>query len=68
MKSKKGMTPLHNAAAMGSKEIAELLIASGADVNAKTLYGTTPLDLVKKEHKDVADLLRSHGAVEGNSR
>ena len=33
------MTPLHRAAPMGHKEIIELLIAKGADVNAKDKTG-----------------------------
>ncbi|MDB4668892.1 ankyrin repeat domain-containing protein [bacterium] len=36
---KAGMTPLHAAAGKGHKEIAELLIAKGADVNAKDKTG-----------------------------
>ncbi|MEE2943426.1 MAG: ankyrin repeat domain-containing protein, partial [Verrucomicrobiota bacterium] len=38
-----GATPLHYATRWGRKEIAELLIAKGADVNAKAKYGDTPL-------------------------
>ena len=34
-----GRTPLHEAADEGRKEIAELLISNGADVNAKTKGG-----------------------------
>ena len=34
-----GLTPLHVAAATGQKEIAELLIAIGANVNAKDNNG-----------------------------
>ncbi len=36
--------PLHFAAGNGHKEIAELLIAKGADVNAKDDIDYTPLD------------------------
>ena len=46
------------------KEIAELLIAKGADVNAKDEDGDTPLDNAK--HKpETADLLRKHGGKTG---
>ena len=41
------VTPLHYAAIKGHKEIAELLIAADADMNAKDNYGDygkTPLD------------------------
>jgi ankyrin repeat protein len=37
-RNENGDTPLHNAAEWGYKEIVELLIAEGADVNAKTGY------------------------------
>ena len=45
-----GTTPLHLAAWLGHKEIAELLIVNGANVNAKdkgsgSLIGRTPVDL-----------------------
>ena len=47
----------------GHKEIAELLIAKGADVNAKNMFGETPLDLaILDKHTELADLLRKHGA------
>ena len=38
-------------------EIAELLIAAGADVNAKRTGGATPLDMTVSKPK-IADLLR----------
>ena len=63
-KDEMGETPLHLAAQFGRKEIAELLIAEGADVNAKGDFGRTPLDTA--EDKEMADLLRKHGAKEGN--
>ena len=55
--------PLHLAASCGHKEIAELLIANGADVNAKTDDEETPLNLAAFEgHKEIAELLIANGA------
>ena len=48
----------------GRKEIAELLIVKGADVNAKEEDGYTPLDVAKR-YPEIADLLRKHGAKTG---
>ncbi len=51
---------------MGYKEIAELLIAKGADVNAKDAYGRTPLDwAIVDNHTEIADLIRKHGGKTG---
>ena len=60
-------TPLHYAAGEGHKGIAELLIAKGANVNAKIVsglfQGQTPLDVAEEaEHTEIADLLRKNGA------
>ena len=57
-------TPLHYAAYSSQKEVAELLIDKGADVNAKDKNGKTPLDwAVDSPYSDeeTADLLRKHG-------
>jgi len=55
----KGVIPLQFAS---TKEIAELLIAKGADVNAKSDDVFTPLDeAVSKGKKETADFLRKHG-------
>ena len=57
-----GCTPLHFAAANDRKEVAEMLIAAGADVNAKTKYGSTPLDwAIRFDETETGDLLRKHG-------
>ena len=59
-------TPLHGAALNGHKEVAELLIAKGANVNAKDGFGRTPLDwAIDDNHTETADLLRKHGAKTG---
>jgi ankyrin repeat protein len=58
-----GFTPLYLAAGEGHKEIAELLIAAGAEVNAKDEDGLTPLHYpVAKGHKDIVELLIGKGA------
>ena len=55
-----GWTPLHNAAGYSTKEMVELLISNGANVNAKNDDGWTPLhDAATKE---VAELLIAKGA------
>jgi len=53
---------LHRAAGRGNKEVAELLIAEGADVNVKNEDGDTPLDAaIYGKKPQTADLLRKHG-------
>lgn len=55
--SRNGLTPLHCA---GDKRIAEILLAHGADVDARTLVGETPLFYAAGQgHREVADLLRT---------
>ena len=61
-----GMTPLHVTAWFGHKELTELLLAKGANVNAKRGNGDTPLDwAIIRNHTETADLLRKHGAMTG---
>jgi ankyrin repeat protein len=58
-------TPLHKAAYGGCKDVAELLLANKAEVNAKDTDGETPLHMAgAEEHEDVAELLRQHGGHE----
>ena len=58
-----GGTPLTFAAIEGHKEIVELLIAKGADVNAKR---GAPLNAaIITKHTEIAELLRKHGAKTG---
>ena len=61
-----GGTLLHYVAIPDHKGIAELLIARGADVNAKVVsgpnQGETPLDqAITFKRSEIADLLRKHG-------
>ena len=61
-----GWPPLQYAALFGEKEIAELLIAKGAKVNAKNKNDNTPLDkAIKENHTEIANLLRKHGGKTG---
>ena len=58
-----GLTPLHVAASQGHKDVAESRIAKGADINARTGSGETPLALaIEKKHESVVKLLKKLGA------
>ena len=59
-KDEKGWALLHFMAVAGNKEIAELLINSGAVVHANTDTGWTPLHLA--DNKEIAELLIAKGA------
>jgi ankyrin repeat protein len=66
------MTALHWAVEFNRLEMVELLVDQGANVNTKTYVsepgmnnGETPLQLaIRLGHKEIADYLRKHGAVE----
>jgi ankyrin repeat protein len=50
----------------GQNEIAELLIAEGADVNVKNDEGETPIDMaIRLKRTEAIDLLRKHGGQTG---
>ena len=57
-----GTTPLSRAVGVGFKDIVELLIAKGADVNAKDNWNWTPLHSAVYGHKDIVELLITEGA------
>jgi len=58
-----GFTPLHRAAQLGHKDVAELLLAKGANVNDRANTGDTPLHAAAlNSHMDVAELLLAKGA------
>ena len=59
----KGNTALHYACAIGSWSITQWLVEHGADVNAVTNAGKTPLDCVGADNaKRIRELLISRGA------
>jgi ankyrin repeat protein len=60
---RKTILPLRLAAECGRKEIAELLIAKGADVNVKDFTDLTLLHFAaRKDHHEVAELLIANSA------
>jgi ankyrin repeat protein len=63
-----GTRVLHWAAQFSHKEIIEVLLAKGANINAKTTDGLTPLDYTPQSKfmaSETADLLRKHGSKTG---
>ncbi|TPJ32730.1 ankyrin repeat domain-containing protein [Mesorhizobium sp. B2-6-5] len=55
---------IHIAVNLGCLDCVKALVEAGADVNAKTNDGKTPLHLAKRKgQREVADYLISHGAV-----
>jgi ankyrin repeat protein len=62
-KDEDGLTPLHEAAGGGQKEITALLIAKGADVNANTPDGLTVFfAAILGANKEIVELLIAKGA------
>jgi len=62
---RRGATPLLLVVFRGNKDLVELLIQNGADLNAKGGQGETPLGLAKQmEHSEIVELLQKHGAKE----
>lgn len=70
----KGMTPLTNAAFMGDARIVERLLRAGANPNARTQRGLTPIFYAKwggelklrfmlDQHQEIVELLLAFGAV-----
>ncbi|MCA9094561.1 MAG: ankyrin repeat domain-containing protein, partial [Planctomycetaceae bacterium] len=64
-KNSEGWTNLHTFALAGSPCCVNVLLKHGADPNAKTNHGMTPLQLARSLNwTPVANLLLTHGATE----
>ena len=62
----KGNTALHFACALGSWSISQWLVEHGANVNAKTHRGATPMDCLGKDNAArIRKLLKDHGGHYG---
>jgi ankyrin repeat protein len=63
-----GWTPLHEAAARNHKDVVQVLLANGADLNVRdSEYGDTPLHWAAENgNRDVVELLLNKGADVNN--
>ncbi|XP_065576364.1 uncharacterized protein LOC136037570 [Artemia franciscana] len=55
-------TPLHSAIDLCNKEIVEILVANGANVNIKCNNVTPLISAIKKNHKEIVEVLIANGA------
>ena len=63
MQTDRNGTPLHFAAGSGHKNITELLITKGANINAKNKWGGTPMHFAARKGKsEIIELLIDKGA------
>ena len=61
-KDESGYALLTSAASMGNKDLCEVLIANGANLEAKGEHGTALLEAAIGNHKDIVELLINNGA------
>lgn len=68
-RSPTGNTPLHEAAALGHGDIAQILVDGGASVTMKNNAGFTPLDWARRRgYPQIAELIASASGRKGPSR
>lgn len=61
--AKHNITPIHVASKWGKINMVTLLVAKGADIQAKTRDGLTPLHCAARSgHDQVVDMLLENGA------
>ena len=61
--SRRESTPLHEAAREGHKDVVQMLLDEGADLNVEDKGGYTPFYMAfEHDHKDVEQLLLEKGA------
>jgi ankyrin repeat protein len=62
-----GQTLLQLATATGYHDVMAVLLAHGADINAKNKAGETAVDYaIKYKQQDAAEFLREHGGKRGS--
>lgn len=54
---------MHEASSKGKIDIVKLLLRHGADAHKKNRDGNTPIDLVRPEDQEIADLLLGNAAI-----
>ena len=57
-----GFTPLHEAALLGRRDLVDLFLGAGAEINSRTDDGRTAVtEALRGKHPELADYLRSKG-------
>jgi prolyl 4-hydroxylase len=64
VKDVNGWTPIHEGVRSGQLEVVKLLVEHGADVNATTRSGESPLDLAKRMYEDSPEEAENDPIVE----
>jgi len=63
-KNSKLETALNSSSCNAKIDCIEFLLSNGADVNIRSICGTALSLAISKGHKEIAELLRKHGAIE----
>jgi len=57
-----GLTPIHEAALLGRRDLVDLLLAAGAELDSRSDDGRTPIsEAPQGKHPELAKLLQSKG-------
>jgi cytohesin len=65
VRQERGFAPIHEAAFLGRRDLIDLLLEKGADINARGNDGRNAItEAIRGGHPELADYLRAKGAKE----